>query len=91
MLTVGSLTLAAGSLLDYDLAPGAGDRVVVTGTLTANGGKFHLAGSGLATATHVLIDYSGALGGSFSNFSLVRGPMGSAANWCTTWRIPPSS
>ncbi len=75
-LTVGSLTLATGSQLDYDITNTSTlDQITVSnsGGLTINGGQLNInGGTGLFTANGVynLIGYSGALGGSTTNLSV---------------------
>ncbi|MBU6303342.1 MAG: autotransporter-associated beta strand repeat-containing protein [Verrucomicrobia bacterium] len=73
-LTLGSLTLGSGSVLNYQLgAPVSSDKTVVStsGGFTANGGQFNLTGlAGLTSGTYNLITYTGTLGGGFSNLSL---------------------
>jgi autotransporter-associated beta strand protein len=73
-LTLGSLTLGSGSVLNYQLgAPASSDKTVVgtSGGFTANGGQFNLTGlAGLTSGTYNLITYTGTLGGGFSNLSL---------------------
>ncbi len=64
LLTVGGLTLQAGSLLDFELAnPATSDSVVVTGTDTLSilGGQFTLSllGSIARPGTYTLVDYNG--------------------------------
>lgn len=69
-ITVGGLTMAAGSTYNFEFNATANDRIVVTGVngLTINGGGFNLYQEGTATAwtgtgTFNLIQYNGALGG----------------------------
>ena len=76
-LTMGSLTIASGSILDYEFA-GSNDKAVVTTTsgLTINGGGFNLYQEGGTTqfstvGTYNLIQYSGTLNGSVSNLSVL--------------------
>jgi autotransporter-associated beta strand protein len=82
-LDVGSLSLAAGSILDFELDTVLGidtsDLVNVTATngLTINGGTLNLANvGGMTFGTYTLIDYSGTLNGSFSNLALGTAPAG---------------
>jgi autotransporter-associated beta strand protein len=82
-LNVGTLTLAAGSILDYELDTVAGadnsDLVNVTTAsgLTINGGTLNLINAGAMTGGfYTLFDYSGALGGSVSNIALGSVPAG---------------
>lgn len=76
-LTVGGLTLSSTAQVDIDLRrPEEGDRIVVAGTLTLNGGKINLnALEPLQQAIYPLISY-GALAGSFSNLGLGIQPTG---------------
>jgi len=76
-LNVGFMTLAAGSILDFELDTVAGvdksDLVNVTATngLTINGGMLNLTNAGaMTTGTYTLIDYNGALNGSLGNMTL---------------------
>ena len=73
-LTVGSLTLASGSLLNFELGPIASSDKAVVATangFVANGGTFTFSPlSGFTSGTYNLITYSGLLGGSFSNLAL---------------------
>jgi autotransporter-associated beta strand protein len=70
-LTVGSLSLATGAILDYEFSVGpANDLLVVSnsGGLTLNSAAFNLFAAGTAntwsnTGTYNLIQYSGAIGG----------------------------
>jgi fibronectin-binding autotransporter adhesin len=66
-LTVGSLSLASGAVLNYELATagvagsGINDLIVVTGDLTLDG-TLNVAGlSGFGVGTYRLFDYGGAL------------------------------
>lgn len=78
-LTVGSLTLANASLLDLEFAGGTThDKIVVTGSngLTVNGGGLSLYQPASALAystpgTYNVFQYSGTLGGSASNLSVL--------------------
>jgi autotransporter-associated beta strand protein len=74
---VGSLTLNAGSVLDFELGiPGIGDRVNVTGLLTLNGGSINLFNTGtMSEGNYTLIDY-GTLSGSVSSLGTPTGPAG---------------
>jgi autotransporter-associated beta strand protein len=76
-LDVGSLTLAAGSILDFELNTVGGvdlsDLINVTNTngLTVNCGILNLTNAGSMTGgTYTLIDYLGAISGSVSNIVL---------------------
>ncbi|HPU15351.1 MAG TPA: autotransporter-associated beta strand repeat-containing protein, partial [Polymorphobacter sp.] len=61
-LTVGDLTLASGSLLNWDFnAPGTNDQMAVNGNLTLDGTLNVHALSGFALGTYTLFTYSGAL------------------------------
>ncbi len=82
-LGVGSLSLAAGSILDFELDTMLGvdtsDLINVTTTngLTINGGTLNLVNAGNMTGGfYTLIDYSGGLSGSLSNISLGSVPAG---------------
>jgi autotransporter-associated beta strand protein len=76
---VGTLTLASGSILDFEFnSTPANDLINVlnSGGLTINGGGFNLYQEGTTTAwstagTYNLISYSGALGGSIGNLSML--------------------
>jgi autotransporter-associated beta strand protein len=74
-LGVGSLTLNAGSILDFELgAPGISDSVNVNSLLTLNGGSFNFVNTGGLTIGHYdLINY-GTLGGSLSALSVPTAP-----------------
>lgn len=74
----GGLTLGAGSILAIDLgAPTTGDRINVGGTTTINGGTVNVTNAGgLGAGTYTILDYTGALGGSFSNLALGTTPAG---------------
>ena len=76
-LTVAALTLSSGAFVDIDLrSPADSDRIVVSGTLTLNGGKLNLAASGgLNQGVYTFIDYT-TLAGSFSNLTLGTQPAG---------------
>jgi hypothetical protein len=82
----GDLTLGAGSLLAIDLgAPTTGDRINVAGTTTINGGTVNVTDAGgLATGIYTILDYAGALGGSFSNLTLGTVPAGFTINLVDT-------
>jgi len=83
-LNVGSLTVAAGSFLDFELgAPGSPGvtsdliNVLDSGGLTLNGGTVTLTNAGgLSSGTYTLIDYAGTLGGSVGNLALGTVPAG---------------
>jgi fibronectin-binding autotransporter adhesin len=76
---VGTLTLASGSVLDFEFnSTPANDLINVlnSGGLTINGGGFDLYQEGTTTAwstagTYNLISYSGTLGGSIGNLSVL--------------------
>ena len=77
-LTIDSLTLNAGSTLDFEFpVSGANDLVnaTVSGGLTLNGGAFNLYQTGTTTAftqngTYNLLQYSGTLNGNAANLSV---------------------
>ncbi|MEX0612224.1 MAG: autotransporter-associated beta strand repeat-containing protein, partial [Pirellulales bacterium] len=82
-LDVGALTLAAGSILDFELDTLLGadtsDLVNVTTSngLTINGGMLNLTNAGGMTGgTYTLIDYAGSLNGNVSNITLGTTPAG---------------
>jgi hypothetical protein len=79
-LSVGGLTLASGSKLNFLLGDGAGSsliQVLNSGGLTLNGGAISLAqGAGLLGSSYDLIRYSGTAGGNFSNLSLATPTIG---------------
>jgi fibronectin-binding autotransporter adhesin len=82
-LDVGSMTLAAGSILDFELGTVTGvdvsDLLNVTATngLTINGGTLNLAdAAGMTGGFYTLIDYAGTLNGSLGNISLGIVPAG---------------
>ncbi len=82
-LGVGILTLASGSVLDFELDTAAGvgisDLVNVTTAngLTINGGTLNLTNLGTITpGTYALIDYFGTLNGSVSNIAFGTTPSG---------------
>jgi autotransporter-associated beta strand protein len=84
-LDVGSVTLAAGSMLDFELDTLAGVdvsdllNVTITNGLTINGGTLNIADAGgMSGGIYTLIDYAGALNGSFSNLALGTTPSGFA-------------
>ncbi len=84
-LDVGTLTLGAGSVLDYELDTVSGvdksDLVNVTTAngLTINGATLNLVNVGnMTTGTYVLLDYSGTLNGSLNNITLGNVPAGFA-------------
>jgi fibronectin-binding autotransporter adhesin len=74
----GGLTLSTGSILAIDLgAPTTGDLINVGGTTTINGGTVNVTDAGgLATGIYPILDYTGALGGSFANLALGTTPAG---------------
>jgi hypothetical protein len=76
-LTTASLTLDAGSLLDYEFNSTANDFTAVTavGGLTLNGGAFNLYQENTTAAfdtpgTYNLIGYTGGFSGSIGNLSI---------------------
>ena len=76
-LTIGSLTLNAGSLLAYEFGGGTNDLVSVTTAsgLTLNGGALSLYAAGgvnplIANGTYDLFTYSIAFGGLLSNLTV---------------------
>lgn len=82
-LDVGSLSLAGGAILDFELNSVLGidtsDLINVTtpGGLTINPNTLNLTNAGNMTAgTYTLIDYSGTTNGSVSNISLGSTPAG---------------
>jgi hypothetical protein len=82
-LDVGSLTLAAGSILDFELDTLLGVdmsdliNVTVSNGLTVNGGLLNLANlGGMTGGTYQLIDYQGALNGSVGNIAFGVVPSG---------------
>jgi fibronectin-binding autotransporter adhesin len=82
-LDVGSVTLAAGSVLDCELGTVAGvdvsDLLNVTAAngLTINGGTLNLTNAaGMTDGLYTLIDYAGTLNGSVGNISLGAVPAG---------------
>jgi autotransporter-associated beta strand protein len=86
-LDVGSLTLNAGSLLDFELDTVAGvdisDLINVTlpDGLTIVGTTLNIINAGAMTdGTYTLIDYLGTLGGSVSNITLGTVPAGFSFN-----------
>lgn len=82
-LTVGSLVLNAGGLVDVELDLSGGqtnDQIVVSGSLTFNGGGFNLYQVGTTTpfttpGTYNLIQYSGAIGGAGFHILAVANPV----------------
>jgi fibronectin-binding autotransporter adhesin len=82
-LDVGSVTLAAGSILDFELGTIAGDdvsdllNVTTTSGLTVNGGTLNLTNAaGMTGGLYTLIDYAGILNGSLANITLGSVPAG---------------
>jgi fibronectin-binding autotransporter adhesin len=82
-LDVGSLTLSAGSILDFELGTVTGvdvsDLLNVTSTngLTINGGTLNLTNAaGMTGGFYTLIDYAGTLNGSVGNINLGTLPTG---------------
>ncbi len=77
-LSVNSLTLSSGSILDYEFNSSANDftNVTTSGGLTLNGGGFNLYQEGTTSTfstfgTYALLGYSGTLGGALSNLSVL--------------------
>jgi fibronectin-binding autotransporter adhesin len=79
-LTVGGLTLAATSVLDYELGlPGSSDTTVITtaGGLAVNGGTLNITAlSGFGAGTYPLLDYATSFTGSTSNLTIGSAPVG---------------
>jgi fibronectin-binding autotransporter adhesin len=79
-LTVGSLSLVAGSVLDYELgAPGTGDRTTITssGGLSVTGGTVNITAlAGFGVGQYPLLDYTGSFIGSPTNLILGAAPSG---------------
>jgi fibronectin-binding autotransporter adhesin len=79
-LTVGNLTLAASSVLDYELAtPGSSDKTLITaaGGLAVNGGTLNITGlSGFGVGTYPLLDYTTSFTGAASNLTIGSAPAG---------------
>ena len=82
-LTVGTTTLNAGSLLDFEINGAANDLLNVTGSggLAINGGGFNLFTENTATpwttnGTYALIDYNTSYTGSIGNLSLLNAAVG---------------
>jgi autotransporter-associated beta strand protein len=80
-LTVGALSLAGGSQLDVELAPGGGDKIVVTdaGGLTINGGAMSLhpvggSGSFSTPGSYTIFEYTGAVQGAGVGALTVQNP-----------------
>jgi fibronectin-binding autotransporter adhesin len=75
-LDVGSLILASGSVLDFELNTVSGidtsDLINVNTAdgLTINGGTLNITNVGMTGGTYKLIDYSGTLNGNVSNIAL---------------------
>jgi fibronectin-binding autotransporter adhesin len=81
-LTVGSLSLVSGSVLDYELgAAGASDRttIVTSGGLSLAGGTLNIAAlSGFGVGQYTLLDYSGSFTGVPTNLTIGSAPAGYA-------------
>jgi fibronectin-binding autotransporter adhesin len=81
-LTVGSLSLAASSMLDYEFgSPGSSDKTIITtaGGLAVNGGTLNITGlSGFGVGTYPLLDYTTSFSGSASNLTIGSAPSGFA-------------
>jgi hypothetical protein len=82
-LDVGSLTLAAGSIVDFELdTVGGADvsdllKVTTSNGLTINGATLNLSNAGSMTGGfYTLIDYSGAFNGSLSSIAVGSAPTG---------------
>jgi autotransporter-associated beta strand protein len=79
-LTLGALSLAPNSVLDYELGtPASSDLTIVanTGGLTINGGTLNItAGSGFGVGEYPIIDYAGSVSGSIGNLSIGSAPLG---------------
>lgn len=82
-LDVGSLTLASGSILDFELntassvSPSDLIRVTNTDGLLINGGTLNLVSTGtILPGTFTLVDYAGTLNGSFNSLSFGSVPTG---------------
>ncbi len=80
VLTVGSLTLASNSNLDYELGtPAASDKTIITSTdgLTVNGGIVSItAATGFGAGEYPLLAYNGSFAGSIANLSTGSVPNG---------------
>lgn len=79
-LTAATLTLDAGSILDYEFNGTANDFTAVNGLLTIDGGGFNLFQEGTSTAfdgvgTYDLFSY-GSLDGSLADLSVLNGQAG---------------
>ncbi len=76
-LTIGSLSLNDGTVLQYDLTndpTSANDKIAVNGDLSLSGTTsivINKLNGGLGTGIYRLFDYSGAISGDGSNLSLV--------------------
>ena len=92
--TIGSLSMAAGSIYNYDLESTANDLITVTGAagVTGGGGVFNLYQSGTATAvdagTYDLMAFTG--GGTFTG-DLTSLSLGNFAAGTYTFEIDPSN
>jgi autotransporter-associated beta strand protein len=82
-LDVGSVTFAAGSILDFELGTILGVdtsdllNVTTTNGFTINGGTLNLTNAaGMTGGIYTLIDYAGALNGSLGNIALGTVPAG---------------
>jgi fibronectin-binding autotransporter adhesin len=79
-LTVGSLQLSAGSILDYDLdSPASGDLTIITtaGGLELDGGIVNITpGAGFSAGQYTLLDYATSFSGSPANLSIGSAPAG---------------
>jgi fibronectin-binding autotransporter adhesin len=79
-LTVGSLLLNTGSVLDYELgAPGSGDRTTITspGGLLDQGCTVNITAlSGFGVGQYPLLDYAGSFAGSATSLTIGTAPPG---------------
>lgn len=79
-LTVGSLSLVSGSVLDYELgAAGAGDRTTITssGGLSLAGGTVNVTAlAGFGVGQYPLLDYTDSFTGSATNLTVGSAPSG---------------
>jgi fibronectin-binding autotransporter adhesin len=85
-LTIGSLNLAAGALLDFEFGAHSDMiNVTVPGGLALNGGAFNLFNTGGTTpltvnGTYNLLDYSGSFTGALGNLSIANSQVGKFYN-----------
>jgi fibronectin-binding autotransporter adhesin len=76
---VGSLSLVAGSVLDYELGAANSDRTTITspGGLSLGGGTLNITAiGGFGAGRYTLLDYSGSLSGSPANLTIGSVPAG---------------